>query len=107
MKTKEPDEHLAAAAQTGDTEALSALVDRHYRKVYALAYSALGDRCAAEDIAQEAFLVAYTNLIHFANPLRFNRTLLCNTFWQSAFYYVKAAKRSPGAERNAGWFYVK
>lgn len=55
-------ESLVAAARDGDAEAFSKLVEDHYRAVYGLAYSAVGDWGAAEEITQEVFLTAWANL---------------------------------------------
>jgi RNA polymerase sigma-70 factor (ECF subfamily) len=43
-------------AAAGDTEAFRRLVERYERLVLGVAYTVLGDRHAAEDAAQEAFL---------------------------------------------------
>ncbi len=50
------------SARRGDDGAFAELVEGHYRAVYGVAFSAVGDWCAAEDIAQETFLVAWANL---------------------------------------------
>ncbi|MCC6794174.1 MAG: sigma-70 family RNA polymerase sigma factor [Candidatus Hydrogenedentes bacterium] len=55
-------ERIVAAAQRGDTAAFARLTNAHYRLVYALAYSTVGDWAAAQDIAQDAFVVAWTHL---------------------------------------------
>jgi RNA polymerase sigma factor (sigma-70 family) len=55
-------EKLVATAERGDTAAFADLTRAHYRLVYALAYSTVGDWAAAQDITQDAFLVAWTHL---------------------------------------------
>lgn len=45
--------------ERGDAAAFSALYDRHSRAAYSLAYRMMGDRQAAEDVAQDAFLKAW------------------------------------------------
>jgi RNA polymerase sigma-70 factor, ECF subfamily len=40
----------------GDAEAFAALYDRHGRAAYSLAYRMMGERQAAEDLVQDAFL---------------------------------------------------
>ena len=52
----DPDLALVRRAGAGDQAACAALVDRHLTRVLALAARLLGDRAAAEDVAQEAFL---------------------------------------------------
>lgn len=53
---EDPDLPLVRRAGAGDQAACAALVDRHLPKVLALASRLLGDRAAAEDVAQETFL---------------------------------------------------
>jgi RNA polymerase sigma-70 factor (ECF subfamily) len=50
------DEDLMALADGGNTQAFAALYDRHARAAYSLAYRMMGERQAAEDLVQEAFL---------------------------------------------------
>jgi RNA polymerase sigma-70 factor, ECF subfamily len=50
------DEDLISLADGGDTQAFAALYDRHARVAYSLAYRMMGERQAAEDLVQEAFL---------------------------------------------------
>jgi RNA polymerase sigma-70 factor (ECF subfamily) len=50
------DEDLISLAGTGDAEAFAALYDRHGRAAYSLAYRMMGEKQAAEDLVQDAFL---------------------------------------------------
>jgi RNA polymerase sigma-70 factor, ECF subfamily len=50
------DEDLISLAATGDAEAFAVLYDRHSRAAYSLAYRMMGERQAAEDLVQDAFL---------------------------------------------------
>ena len=50
------DEDLISLAATSDAGAFAALYDRHARAAYSLAYRMMGEKQAAEDIAQDAFL---------------------------------------------------
>ena len=43
-------------AGSGDTQALATLYDRHAKATYSLAYRMMGERQAAENLVQEAFL---------------------------------------------------
>jgi RNA polymerase sigma-70 factor (ECF subfamily) len=50
------DEDLMSLASDGDAGAFAGLYDRHSRASYSLAYRMMGERQAAEDLVQEAFL---------------------------------------------------
>jgi len=50
------DEELMVLVQEGDSEALEVLYDRHGGPAYSLAHRIMGERQAAEDVTQEAFL---------------------------------------------------
>jgi len=50
------DEDLMPLVAGGDAEAFAALYDRHSRAAYSLAYRMMGEKQAAEDLAQDAFL---------------------------------------------------
>jgi RNA polymerase sigma-70 factor (ECF subfamily) len=53
------DEALLAGLAAGDGPAARAFVRRYQSRVFGLAASVLGDRSAAEDVAQEAFVRAW------------------------------------------------
>jgi RNA polymerase sigma-70 factor (ECF subfamily) len=59
------DNQLVQEIQAGRTDLFAELVERNQSRVYAVAYSILGDRQAARDIAQETFVVAYRRLETF------------------------------------------
>ena len=50
------DENLISFVGQGDAEAFTTLYDRHSRAAFSLAYRVLGERQAAEDLVQDAFL---------------------------------------------------
>src|SRR5689334_18666730 len=56
------DESAVAAIRRGDAERYRELVERHERRVYAVAWSRLGDATLAEEATQEAFIRAYRRL---------------------------------------------
>ncbi len=74
--TGRTDDELVARVREGDHEAFAALVDRHKRQVHGLAYRMLGNRSDAEDVAQEAFVRAYTRLATYQPDGRFGAWLL-------------------------------
>jgi RNA polymerase sigma-70 factor (ECF subfamily) len=61
----ETDAELVLAAQRGSREALGAIFDRHWPRVWRAAYSTTGDRELANDAAQDAFLRAAAALHRF------------------------------------------
>lgn len=52
----DPDAALMMRARDGDAQAFSQLLQRHHQRVLNLAWRYFGERAAAEDAAQEAFL---------------------------------------------------
>ena len=55
----------------GDHEAYRELVSRYQGHVYGLAYSLVGNWADAQDVAQETFIRAYSNLDQLRDPSRF------------------------------------
>jgi RNA polymerase sigma factor (sigma-70 family) len=55
------DEVLLAGFAAGDPNAAAALVGRYQARVFGLAYTIVGSRTAAEDVAQEAFVRVWRN----------------------------------------------
>jgi RNA polymerase sigma-70 factor (ECF subfamily) len=55
------DEDLISLVEARDAEAFATLYDRHSRAAFSLAYRMMGDRQAAEDLAQDAFLKVWRN----------------------------------------------
>jgi len=50
------DEDLISLVQAADPDAFATLYDRHSRAAFSLAYRMMGERQAAEDLIQEAFI---------------------------------------------------
>jgi RNA polymerase sigma-70 factor (ECF subfamily) len=69
------DAATVALARDGDSEAFRALVDRHSRAVYRLAYRMTGSAQDAEDVVQETFLKAYRQLGRFESRANFSTWL--------------------------------
>ncbi len=69
--THSADARLVQMTVAGDHEAYKQLVARYQGHVYGLAYSLVGDWAEAQDIAQETFIRAYTNLDQLLDPARF------------------------------------
>lgn len=64
---EQADEMPAALAQAGDSDEFRALVERHSRTIFRLAYRMTGNEHDAEDVVQETFLRAYRRLPQFEN----------------------------------------
>jgi len=59
------DEHLVSLSKDGNLNAFNRLVERHQAAVYNLCFRLIGDRGAAEDATQEAFLSAFKAISRF------------------------------------------
>ena len=70
-------------ARAGDQAAFGMLVDAHRRLVFRTAYAALGRREDAEDVSQEAFILAWRKLSSFRGDSAF-RTWLVTITWRRA-----------------------
>ena len=64
------DRQLVRAALLGETSAFGAIVEKYWNMVVALALSKVSDAAEAEDIAQESFLKAYSQLAGLRDPSR-------------------------------------
>ena len=69
------DETLARAAGDGDSEAFSALLNRHYDRVFRLAFRLTGARAEAEDLCQEICAALTAKLPAFRGEARFSTRL--------------------------------
>jgi RNA polymerase sigma-70 factor (ECF subfamily) len=59
------DQAFVARVRMGDADAFRALVERHSRALFGLAYRMTGNESDAEDVVQDSFLRAYRQLGHF------------------------------------------
>ena len=64
------DRQLVRAALNGETSAFGKIVERYWNMVVALSLSKVSDPAEAEDIAQESFLKAYSQLAGLRDPSR-------------------------------------
>ena len=55
------DEDLISLVEAGDADAFATLYERHSRSAFSLAYRMMGERRAAEDLAQDAFIKVWRN----------------------------------------------
>jgi len=70
ITTTETDKQLVKSTLLGETSAFGAIVERYWNMVVALALSKVSDAAEAEDIAQESFLKAYSQLPGLRDPSR-------------------------------------
>ena len=91
---------LVAAARSGDRAAFGRLVDLHGRTALRTAAAALGRRDDAEDVVQEAFVVAWRRLSGFRGDATF-RTWLLTIVWRRALDRRKTRDR--WWRKTAGW----
>ena len=59
------DEELMELVAAGDPRAFEAVYDRHGGAAFSLAYRMVGDRVAAEDVTQEAFLAIWRSRVRY------------------------------------------
>jgi len=90
MSAERADAELVGMVRAGEDEAYRVLVARYQGHVYGLAYSLVGDWAQAQDIAQETFIRAYSNLDQLREPAKFAAWLRRVTFgvamnWLRAF----------------------
>lgn len=70
------DEMLVVAWRQGDKSAYTALVERHYRHVFAMCLGILADVHNAEDIAQDAMLKGLLKIAELREGEQFGRWIL-------------------------------
>lgn len=87
------DDELVRAAQRGDREAFDRLLDRHARTAVVLALARVGDPDAAEDVAQDALVRAWTTLHRCRDPARFGA-------WLRSIVHRTALNRRARRERR-------
>ena len=80
MKGKKPtdadeDSELVSLCKKGDLGAFEALVQRHQKRMFNIAYRMLGDYDEAANIVQDTFLSAYRGIKDFAEKARFSTWL--------------------------------
>ena len=71
-ETNQQDQSAVTAVRGGDAERYRELVERHERRVFAVAWSRLGDAALAEEVTQEAFIRAYRRLWLLGDGAKFS-----------------------------------
>lgn len=106
MPSAESTATLVLRAQRGDRDAFTALVRAHLRAAYAVALAVVGRPADAEDVAQDAFLLAFERIDSCREPARFPGWLLQIVRNQSINWLAKRRLRDvpatePHTERGA------
>ena len=83
---------LVRLAQAGDLDAFGELVERNRRAVFRAALACVRSPAEADDVAQEAFVTAFTKLDTFRGEAQFRTWLLAIT-WRKAIDRRKSVMR--------------
>lgn len=75
MRMTTSDEALARAAAGGDAQAFSALISRHYDRVFRLCFRLTGARAEAEDLCQDICAALPSKITAFRGEARFTTWL--------------------------------
>ncbi|MHC4431221.1 MAG: RNA polymerase sigma factor [Planctomycetota bacterium] len=87
------DEQLVRATLRGDTSAFGVIAERYWNMIVALALTKVDDPAGAEDIAQESFLKAYSQLHSLRDPSRFAGWLIKIALQQCSNAIRRAVRR--------------
>ena len=94
------DEELAFAAAGGDAAAFSALLERHYDRLFALCFRLTGRRAEAEDLTQDLCAALPAKLVGFRGNARF-ATWLYRVAVNAA--HDRRSRAAAHAKAAAGW----
>lgn len=100
MRMTTSDEALARAAAEGDAKAFSALVTRHYDRVFRLAFRLTGAKADAEDLTQDICASLATKITHFKGDARFT-TWLYRVVVNAA--HDRRRRRATYTKATTGW----
>ena len=68
-------ERVIGGAQAGDQQAIAKLYNAYSHKVLGICYNIVGNRAVAEELAHDAFVLAFSKLDHLRDPNRFDAWL--------------------------------
>lgn len=89
------DQALVAAAQAGDPDAVTDLVQRYQTRIYNFALGMTGNAADAEDLAQETFIRAFRGLRRFRGDSSFKNWLYRIAANAAATLHGSRQRRSP------------
>lgn len=95
-----PDETLATAAASGDRSAFAALVERHYDRIFGLAYRLTGLRADAQDLTQDICAALPAKLRNWRGDARFT-TWLYRVIVNAA--HDQRRRKATRAKASSGW----
>jgi RNA polymerase sigma-70 factor (ECF subfamily) len=72
----DPEGAIVSAVKAGNTEAFRDLVERHKGRLFGVLMTLVGDEAVAEELAQDAFVKAYTGLAGFQGQASFGTWLV-------------------------------
>lgn len=98
-----PDETLAGAAARGDRAAFAALLERHYDRVFGLAWRLTGNRAEAEDLTQDVCAALPAKLRGWRGEARFTTWLYRVTVNAAHDQRRRHATRSRAATGWGDW----
>ncbi len=103
------EQKLVKKAQAGDRDSYGRLVDLYSGSVLAVAYARVGDFTTSQDIAQDTFLVGYTQLSRLRNPKNFGAWLrmiagnLCRRWHRNQAYRNRLQDDSAALRQRLGY----
>jgi len=86
------DKQLIMAVLSGETMTYGVIVERYWKMATALALSKINNAAEAEDIAQESFIKAYSQLYKLKKPDRF-AGWLCSIVSRGCIDYIRKCAR--------------
>jgi RNA polymerase sigma-70 factor, ECF subfamily len=98
------DDELVERTLRGDSTAFGELVFRHGQSVHRAALAALGSAADAEDVMQEAFVLAFRKLPHFRHDASFKTWLLTITWRRALRWRHSPARRLGRLVSLENWF---
>jgi RNA polymerase sigma-70 factor (ECF subfamily) len=103
MRMSTSDEDLARAAALGDGAAFGALLERHYDRLFRLAFRLTGQRAEAEDLTQDVCLALPAKLGSYRGEARFTTWLYRVAVNAAHDRRRRAAVRAKAAEGWGDW----
>ncbi|MEX0290363.1 MAG: RNA polymerase sigma factor, partial [Flavobacteriaceae bacterium] len=83
------DQHYIDRALSGDTRAFEVLIENYKHMVFTLALKMVKNREDAEEVAQDAFIKAYSALSTFKGDSKFSTWLYKIVYYRSLDYLKK------------------